>query len=210
MIRQLQKNKLAVGIVGLMVAFSLLYCASLAKANPSFFATYAKTAVATSTLIFQTPGAATTTLVYDSYQCQIAGSSYCNITGSNEVGTQNFFTADQATLMVLLAASSTNSQENISLEYSDDGIDWYQSSLAVPVNYATSTLAMSLNQVPQYNWKFASSTVGGNTPAATNNSDTRAIPVETSVRYVRAVFACQPGGANCAVWAEFIPKKQQS
>lgn len=210
MMRILQQNKLKIGIVGLMAAASLLCVASWAHANSSYFSIYAKTATATSTLVYQTPGTATTTLIYDSYQCQTAGSSYCNTTGSNEVGTQNFMAADLATLLLQFTASSTSSKLNVALEYSDDGIDWYQASPAsIPLGYASTTLPVSLTPVPQYVWAFASSTLGGAGVVSTNQIDTRAIPVETPVRYIRAVFTCALGGANCAVWAEFVPKKQQ-
>lgn len=209
LLHNMQKNKVAVGIVSLMVAAVLLLVTSWAHANSSYFSTYAKTAVATSTLVYQTPGTATTTLVYDSYQCQRVGSSYCNTTGSNEVGTQNFMSADSATLLLQFTASSSISKININFEYSDDGIDWYQASppSLVP-GYATSTTSITLNSIPQYSWTFASSTVGGQGLIAGYNSDARAIPVNTPVRYIRAVLTCALGGANCAMWAEFVPKKQ--
>lgn len=198
----------ALGSICLALLLMLLVIGT-AQASSSFFATYAKTAVATSTLVYQTPGTATSTLVYDSYQCQSAGSSSCNITGSNESGTQNFLAADSATLMLQFTASSSISKLNINFEYSDDGLDWYQASppSLVP-GYATSSLAISLNTVPQYSWVFASSTIGGRGIVTGDGRDTRAIPINTPVRYERAVITCALGGANCAVWAAFIPKKQ--
>lgn len=193
----------------MFIAAFMLLLVGFAHANSSFFATYAKTAVATSTIAYQTPGTATTTLVYDAWQCQNAGSSSCNITGSNEVGTQNFFAADSATLMLQFTASSSISKLTINFEYSDDGIDWYQaSSPSLVPGYATTTTTITLGSIPQYSWTFASSTVGGRGLVAGDNRDTRAIPINTPVRYERAVITCAIGGANCGVWGEFIPKKQ--
>lgn len=185
-------------IPALLLTF-LLAGIGVASANPSYFAPRAQTAVATTTPTYMTPGTGTTTTpVYDSY----------SIAGTQETSsqtTQTINTTDSAELLIQFTASSTSSKLLMNLEYSVDGVDWYQDTSTNVQGYATTTLPIPIGNVPQYTWNFASSTLGQLAPTNTNR-DTRAVSIPVPTRYVRAVFTCT--GAGCGVWAQFIPKKQ--
>lgn len=167
--------------------------ATIAHANPSFFAPQAVSATATSTLTYIIPGTATTTIVYDAY----------NLNGTNQSSPSDSVAADGVTLAVQLTASSTNTALAINLEYSQDNIDWYQSELSTQ---ATTTPVQNVTIAQSYLWAFASTTPGMGAPAGTRQM--KVISVQTPVRYVRAVFTIPVGSTNGAIWAAFIPKKQ--
>lgn len=106
------KNKSIVGgavVAALGIALSF---AAFAHANPSYFVPTVQTAAATSTASYMTPGTATTTLTYDTFN---AGNNY---------------KTNSATLLSQFAASTTPTF-NINLQYSQDGIDWYADNLNV-------------------------------------------------------------------------------
>lgn len=178
----------------------------IVHANPSQFVTTVQTATASSSPVYMTPGTATSTVVYDTYQ----------------QSTGNFYTVNAIELLTQLTASSTSSQINIAFEYSNGysngnaidctvlpaGCDWYQDTATNVQGYATSTLPFSLNQIPQYQWRFASSTIGQQAPGVLNNRDTRAVALKVPTRYVRVIYTCAIGGANCGVWGQFVPAKE--
>lgn len=184
-----------------MTAVVVMYIGSVqsANANPSFFAPQAKLTTSTTSPVFMAAGTATTTTVYDSF----------GINGTNENGTQALTGADSAELLVQFTATSTTSQLNINIEYSDDGIDWYADTPTNVNGFGSTTVSsVLLASVPQYQWKFASSTIGGIAVLPTGNRDARALNIKTPTRYERAVISCAVGGANCTVWAQWVPKKQ--
>lgn len=164
---------------------------TVAYANPSFFAPQAITSVATSSPAFMTPGLATSTLVYDSY----------NLNGTNQPVVNDPTSAQSATLAIQLSASSTASVLTIGIERSQDGIDWYQDNLN---SLATSSLSDSITIPSTFTWTFASSTIGG--VSNTGNRIGKLINVSTPTRYTRFIFSLT--GANGAVWAEVIPQKE--
>lgn len=161
----------------------------VAHANPVFFAQTAQLATATTSVTYMSAGNATTTLQYDSY------------TAGNPTAAQN------ATLFVQFAGSSTASTLKINLEYSQDGIDWYQDGGTFSSSeYASSTKSFDVSTVNQYTFQFASSTVGlVTTPTATSS---RAINVPTPTRFLRAIFSIPVGSSAGAVWPQIIPAKQ--
>ncbi len=166
--------------------------------NQSGIAPGAKSAVATTTVNFMTPGTATTTVVYDSY----------NQNGTNQPVGYVPTTSDGATLLVQQTASSTTSILGWKYEYSQDGLDWYGDAI---VNYgnATTTQVQSLAVNNSYTWNFASSTSCDNTAVLlTNNRGCKAVNVQTPTRYVRAVFFIPTGASNAGVYAQFVPRKQ--
>ena len=172
--------------------------------NVSQITSPAQTASATSTLVFLRPGAATTTLVYDSQQSD----------GTNQTNNGNTYLTDEATLLVQFTASSTTSILGIGFEYSNDvgcgaaptTCDWYKNNLINPLALSTTTTTIGLQTPITYSWTFASSSVGGVGVTSSNNRDTKVISVPTPMRYVRAVFTVS--GANGAVYAQFLPKKE--
>ena len=171
---------------------------------PSFNTQAAATAAATTTITYMTPGAATTTLVYDSSQ----------INGTNQTNTSgNYYSADSAILAVQLTGSSTATVLVTQLEYSTDNIDWYSNSMDV---FAAGAIAIATPST-SYTWTFASSTIGGVTPllappasvgTGANRGDRNAkiVEIKTPVRYVRAVFTMT--GANGSIYATIVPKKE--
>lgn len=150
----------------------------------------AKTANATTTLRYMTPGAATTTVTYDTYK-------------------DGLTTMDGGALLVQLTASSSpNTRLNIYQEFSVDGIDWYQSSQPELLGNATTTSSVSLQPVPFMTWTFASSSPGlGNVPT-NDNTDSRIIPIQSQTRFTRFIFVLPAGSSNGAVWANIAPVKQ--
>lgn len=186
-----------------LLSFLALFVGT-ARANPSFFGAQAKTSTSTTTPTFQTPGTASSTVVYDSY----------GINGSNQVTTsggkaQTISTSDTAELLVQFTASSTSSKLNINVEYSDDGFDWYQNTFTNVPGYATTTtVQFFVNTIPQFTWPFASSTPGLGALSPSNNLDTRAFQIPVPTRFARAIITCGLGGTNCAAWAQWVPKKQ--
>jgi len=178
-----------------------------ASANPLQFNAGAKTATATTTLTYMTPGTATsTTLVYDSYE----------IDGKNQTNQYNTWVPDKAHLLLQVNASSTASVFRVDLEYSNgtncqttpSACDWYGDGM-----FATTTNPVSLNAKEYLQWTFASSTIGGvptstglTGASVTNNRDNRIIEIPVPLRFVRAVISVT--GANGAVYAEIQPLKQ--
>lgn len=206
--RQIQNSFVAVLLLmALILAIAFAFVRPV-YANPSQFTNTTQTATASSSVVYINPGAATTTLVADTYQ----------------VSTGNNYVNNTTELLVAFTASSTASQLNMNLEYATgyangnaadcvnnpNSCDWFQDTGSnIAAGYATTTLPTNLAVVPQYQWKFASSTVGQQTPSASNNRDTRAIAINAPTRYVRAVFTCSPtANVACAVWAQFVPSKE--
>ncbi len=178
-----------------------------ASAQPSQFPSGSVTsALGTTSPQYMAAGLATTTITYDSYQ----------ICGTNQNNAGNTWATNSATLLLDVNASSTASRFNINLEYSQDCINWYQDASTNVNGYATTTLPISNVVVPQYQYGFASSTIGGLASSSatlgingTINRDTRAITIQTPTRAVRAVITIPAGSAPASVWAQIIPKKEQ-
>src|SRR3990167_9502009 len=103
-----------------------------------------KTAAATSTLGYLTPGTGTSTVT-----CAIGLDS-----------------PRSAVLAIVVNASSTNTQFNGFVEESMDGIDWYP----VTVNQSASTTnPYQVATRASFNFQFASTTIGGTAAAASDN-----------------------------------------
>ncbi len=169
-------------LIGLFAALVLIgsVCtlfALKAHANPSDL--NLSNTTATTTVSFVVVGTATSTETYDSY--------------GGGVGEPN--ASDGATLFVQMAASSTSSVLGIQLQYSQNGIDWFDDDLLQLTN-ATTTQATNVAVANSYTWK-----------AAGTATTSKAFNVPTPTRYVRAVISAT--GANAAVWKVIIAKKQQ-
>lgn len=207
--KSLSLNKMILATMALFATVAVfIFSVGFVYANPSQFVTTTQTTTATTSVIYMTAGTGTTTLVADTYQAS-TGNNYVNNTTE---------------LLLQFTASSTLSQLNVNLEYSNgyglngagadcvaspSSCDWYQDTFTNVQNFATTTLPLfGTQQIPQYNLAFASSTVGQQTPTSTNNRTTRALSINAPVRYVRAVFTCNVGGAACGVWAQFAPSKE--
>lgn len=184
-------------LMAMFMTISGILFVPAAHANPLQFKPTVQTASASSTPAgafqgnFMTPGTATSSLAFDSYA---AGQP---------------FVTDQAALLLQFVSSSTASQVNINLEYSQDGVDWYQDGGTFENAFATSTKPFNLAQVNQYILPSSTSTVPGlGLPSATGATTTRAILVKTPTRFVRAVFSIPGGFGNGAIWSQWVPSRQ--
>lgn len=185
---------LAVALAG-MLSF-----ASYAHANPFYTAPKAVTATATSTQAYMTPGTATTTPIYDSYE------QY----GTNQVNSGNITIPNTVAVVLDGRASSTATTLNVACEFSDNyngttgNGDWYQNEI-----YPATTTGTQLITVPlSFGFTYASSTVGGAGLSGSNNRFQKLVTCPVPLRYVRAVITVT--GANASIWSAIIPTKQRN
>lgn len=161
--------------------------ASVAHANPSYFVPTVQSAPATTTVNYMTSGTATTTLpVYDSFN---SGSTY---------------KTDFAVLLEQFIGSSTSSVLNTNIEYSQDGVDWYQDGI---IQNATTTQPVNITAANYYTFAWTGKQAGG--LAGSNATSTRAIMIPTPLRFTRVVLSMPVGSAAGATWAQIVPIKQK-
>lgn len=176
----LKNNAWEIGaIVSLLLAIAVIFLipVGLAHANPLRFPATAQSAAATTTVTYLTSSTATTTLfTYDTY--------------ANGGGTQ---ATDKAVLNVQLAASSTSSVLDVTVEHSQDDIDWYQDELSVPSSAGLQTITVPNSFV----WT-----------AAGTATSSKAVLVPTPERYLRVKASIS--GASGAVWAQLVGQKQSN
>lgn len=172
--------KFAGVIVALLALLGIMGYAASVQANPLRFPPAVTTASATTSATFLTVAGATTTLVtYDSYANNgISGG------GSTQA-------LDQAAVLIQLAASSTSSQLNLTVQHSQDGIDWYDDEVFTPTSAGYNNI---LNPVV-FTWL-----------AASTATTSKAMVVKTPLRYMRV--QAKISGAAGAVWAAIQPQKQ--
>lgn len=192
-----ENNVLWAGVVlAAMAVIGVLFSGfSAAHANPIDM-NVVQSAAATTTLVYMTPGTATTTIAYDSFNGDSNGS-------------------DSAVLLTQFTASSTSSILGIRLEYSQGvtGVDcvasptvcdWYADNLnALATTSSTNTITTS----GTFSWTFASTSQAAAAVSATNNIGLKATIIPVPTRYVRAIYTIT--GANGAVWKSIVAKKQQ-
>jgi hypothetical protein len=190
-LKKLSLYSLVPGIILFLGIVGLFNLPHIASANPSHFLPTVKTAAATTTPNYLTPGTGTTTLTYDSYTTSIPDA------------------LDSAVLMVQFTGSSTASTLNIAIQYSDGGDDYYQDGQGW-ANYASSTKTFDISQIYQYSWQYASTSraflFGSNVTGT--STDYRIIRIPTPTRFVRAVFTLPQGSLNGAVWAKWLPEQE--
>lgn len=172
-----RNNLVALGCVSLAVLVLLSLFVVRARANPSDL--NQSNALATTTVSYLTAGATTVTETYDSY--------------GGGVGEPN--ASEHAVLFTNFAASSTSSVLAVKLQYSMNGIDWFDDNLMESTN-STSTPVYNMGVSNSYTW----TAVGTATSSKT-------IEVPTPTRYVRAQYTVT--GANAAIWKVIIAKKEQ-
>ena len=177
------------GIIALMAATAIMLTTGVAFATALFTGNRAMTAAATTTVVYMSPGNATTTLVYDSYE----------VSGTNQTNSGNLVIPDTVALAVQGVSSSSVSVLNIACEYSYDNIDWYQNNLYS----ATSSGIMPIVTPSTFSYTFASTTLNG---VSIGNNYAKIVECPIVTRYVRAVLTNT--GARMSVWATFIPTKQ--
>lgn len=170
---RLGRSSVLAGALLLAAAAILTVFATTVRANPSDLNT-TSTSAATTSPTYIIPGTATSTLTYDSY--------------NDGIGDPN--ASESAVLLLQTAASSTSSVFTVALQYSQNGIDWYQD------NLMATTTSTNIGTAQTYTFTAAGTATTG-----------RAITVPTPTRYVRAVTSV--AGANAAVWGQIVAKKQQ-
>lgn len=171
-------------------AIVLLSFAAVTFANPFYTGMKAKTSTATTTLAYLNAGTATSTLVYDSYEQS----------GTNETNSGNITIPNTVALAIQGVGSSTSAVLNVTCEFSDDNVDWYQNEIFP----ATSTGPIVINTPVSFTYTNASSTIGG--VVATGFKKLVQCPVP--LRFVRAIIGNT--GAGVGIWAAFIPTKQRN
>lgn len=164
----------------LAVALFLAFMPLQTKAASQEFApSNCYSSAATTSLSYMTAGTATTTVT-----CALG-----------PTGT------DSASLALLVNASSTSSVVVGQVEYSEDGIDWYQNNQDV---FAAGAIAIATPS-NSFTWTYASTTVGGAAVGAATNAGTKILKISTPMKWVRVVLSNT--GTNIAVWAKIIPRK---
>lgn len=189
-------NKKISGIkVSVIVILALLGILSVTdtksvKANPSFF-TEGKSASASTTLSFLSPGNGTTTVTFNP---TLDG----NFAALNDGGT---------VLLGQFTSSSTAPTLKFRREISQDGIDWYPDSVVLASNATTTALAGNFGE---YSISFATTTDNVNNPpgSGTNIRLHFSIAIASPTRYTRFVFYVPAGGVNGGLWAHFVGKKE--
>lgn len=186
------KSKITLGFIIGAMFITALGLALVVQANPLKFANTSKSATATSTTTYITAGTATTTHQHDAY-AQPSG-----------------FALNQAMLFIRHSASSSASVLRIYIEYSQDGVDWYQDAGTNSEGYASTTKPFDISRIQSFDNQFASTTAGWRTPGQFAATTTRAILVKTYTRFVRAVFVVPAGADPAGVWSEWVPIREVS
>lgn len=153
-------------------------------ANPLLFYSQPVNFASTS-VIYMSPGTATTTNVIDSSR---VGPGYA---------------IDSASLLIEFIASSTASTLKWKFEFSQDGIDWYSDNQELSTNATTTT---QVRDFKEFSWTFASTTVG--TQTAPQSTGRKLISVPTPTRFTRTVFYLPAGSTNAAVASQYVTKAQ--
>ncbi len=148
-----------------------------------------KSAAATTTITYMTPGAATTTNAFDT---------------QGDGG----FPAESGQLALQVTATSTGvitPTVVVRFEDSQDGIDWYPR--AIRTVTATTSL-MTSDPFNEISLKIATSTTAGFGGSGTAQRYHFVIDAQPTMRYVRAVIRIPIGGGNVGMWSNIIAKKQ--
>lgn len=154
--------------------------------------TTCRSAAATSTTNYMTPGTATTTVSCDLFA--LAG-------GSQDRVPNKFF------VRIFQTASSTNSTQTARFEWSDDNITWYADSALTTTDVASSTFMVS--NYKEYSWPYASTTPQAGVVPATANTGARTFEVPVRARYVRGMFYIPAGATNSGIWAGFTGIREE-
>lgn len=155
-------------VTSLIVLAVVIVTTSTVKANRSYFVPSVTTALATTSMDYMR--ATNSVLPLDAY-------------------TTSPTAINSATLLVQSIASTSAAVQTITIDYSQDGVDWF--------SIATTTKGYDLNNTKQ------TYTITGNTTASTTRVG---ITVATPVRYVRATVATST--ALSSVWLQWVPIRE--
>lgn len=178
--QNLKRNSNAVAailIASVVLIIAFFAMALKAHANPSDL--NLSNTTATTTVSYLTAAGASTTETYDTYQ--------------GGVGDPN--ASESAVLFTQYAASSSSAILAIRIQYSQNGIDWYDDNLTAST-LGTTTQPYNVGVANSFTW------------AAVNTAtSSKAITIPTPTRFVRASYSVT--GANAAVYKVIIAKKEQ-
>jgi hypothetical protein len=173
----------------LVVALILIlnFAQQVSAAAPSFLIVNS-TATATTSVNYLTAGTGTTTLIADVYK-------YLGITDLSDKDLR---------FNIQFAGSSTDSILCRTVEYSDDGVDWYSMEQTIGT---TATTTWQVGGYPATCFPFASTTraVG----AGSNATSTKTVLIPALLRYTKAIFYLPTGSTAGAIWANVIGVKER-
>lgn len=179
------------------IILGFLAFATTIYANPFYAGLDAKSATATSTQVYLTPGTATSTVIYDSYE----------LYGTNQTNGGDTTIPDTVAILLQGAASSTATVVSVACEFSNNYTggngDWYQNEIYP----ATTTGAQSITTPLSFSFTYASTTVGGAAVLSNTNRFQKVVTCPAPTRFVRAVVSVT--GANASIWTDIVPKKQR-
>jgi len=137
--------------------------------------------MATTSVVYMTPGTATTTLECDFLSVSGAGGGVSSM--------------DSAVLAIQQNASTSASNLNFKLEYSQDGEDWF--TYGAPLTSVATTTVYA-------------ETGSENTWSASAAGISRTmVPIPTPTRYVKVTFTVPIGTANLSLWSQIIGKAER-
>lgn len=176
------KNKILLSVSALCAIIALAFT-FIAHANPLTLSLHPNctTSIATSSMSVLATSSASQTLTCDAYNMFPAAGDPTGVLS--------------AALAVQYAASSTANALTIAMQYSNDGIDWYDNNLGTvsttsgPVTVAT---PITMQWFPDF----------------ITGSKKKIFSVQTPTRFFRAVFTNVPIAGTSTVYAEFLPKKE--
>lgn len=187
-----RRSPAIIALIAALAAASFMFAAPVASANQSTFCIGNQTSGATTSPTYMTAGTATTSL---------------SLTNTISRCTDRSTALTEATLILQFTGSSTSATLNGNVQYSMDGIDWYENSLG---DLASTSPSVSLSVAQTFQIKYASTTPGlGAAGANSINPNLRILKIPTPTQWVRVLFTLPPGSTNGAVWAMFIGKQEQ-
>ncbi len=178
-------KKIALYIAGLATGVIALFGVATVLANPSYFAPSTSTGTATTTVTTITPGAATTTLIHDSFY-----------QGNNTA-------VDSLALMMQVKASTSASVVDYSVSYSMDGIDYYEADL-IP-----SSVVFGQSRIDHASSTITERWAAGSATASTTR---KLVNIPAPLRYTKITFT-NPAGVsptNLLLWASLQPIKERA
>lgn len=176
-------KKYKFGIVGTL-ALALISVFSIAQANPTYLPPHSacSTSSATSSVSSLSTSTPTVTLTCDAYALS------SNLTDPTAM--------TNAVLAMQFRSPQTATVLTVTLQYSEDSVDWYDDNLGA---LATTTGPTFIAPAKTYSWLVG-----------TTSTSSKMVDVRTPVRYVRALFTPAAGSATSTIWATFIPRKERA
>lgn len=165
-------------------------------ANPQFLRTVNFGTTATTTLIYMTPGTATTTYT---------------LTNSGDNAYDYAIVAFQVTATSTGVASPT---VRAIVEHSYDGVDWYNETVSAELptsmlSAQATTTNMTSDPYFSYSFKVSSTTQAVNASNIANGTKFHyTFKIDTQLKHVRVRFYIPSSGGNVGLWGDIVGRKQ--